>query len=95
MTFAMKQIVGGVLAMALAVSGGMALAKAHDQGQTANPGQNVQSETVDMAHGLGAALGAGVARHNRHPLECAGDCAPGLVGGKRYKLGQSGACRVR
>ena len=33
--------------------------------------------------------------HNRHLLGCAGDCAPGLVGGKRYKLGLSGACRVR
>lgn len=60
MTFAMKHIVGGVLAIALAASGGMAFAKAHDQGQTANPGQCVQEETVGPAHTLGAALGGGV-----------------------------------
>ncbi len=35
MTFAMKQIAGGVLAMAMAVSGGMAMAKAHSQNNTA------------------------------------------------------------
>ncbi|MGR3341714.1 MAG: hypothetical protein ACU0DI_00520 [Paracoccaceae bacterium] len=61
MTFAMKQIVGGLLAMTLAVSGGMAMAKGHDQGidedatpNITGPGQNVQAETVGPAQGLGA-----------------------------------------
>ena len=60
MTFAIKQILGGMLAMTLAVSGGMVFAKAHDQGQTAVPGQNLQAETVAAAQTLGAALGGGV-----------------------------------
>ena len=60
MTFAMKQIVGGLLAMTLAVSAGMAFAKGHDQSSSGDPGQNVHTQTVAGAFGLGAHPGKGV-----------------------------------
>ena len=61
MTFAMKQIAGGVLAMAMAVSGGMAMAKAHSQNNTATPGDMVQAETVAAAYTLGVTRSGGKA----------------------------------
>ena len=60
MAFTTKNLAGAMLVLALAASGSMALAKGHDQSQTATPGQNVQAETVAAAHTLGAALGGGM-----------------------------------
>ncbi len=60
-------IAGAILALTLAASGSMAMAKGHEQGLGADkipnatgPGQNVDGETVAGAHTLGAALGGGV-----------------------------------
>ena len=55
MNFTKTVAIGAFLATTL-IAGG-ASAKAHDQGSTANPGQNVQT-TVDAARTLGERLGA-------------------------------------
>ncbi len=44
-------------ALSLALTGGIAFAKAHDQGSTADPGENVKTETVGPAQTLGAGKG--------------------------------------
>ena len=44
-------------ALAVALTGGAAFAKAHDQGSTADPGANVKTETVGPAQTLGAGKG--------------------------------------
>ena len=59
MTFAMKQIVGGALVLALTVSGGMVLAKAHDQGPEGRRGASALTTTVGGAHTLGASQSGG------------------------------------
>jgi hypothetical protein len=53
MDFARAAALGAILATA--ATG--AFAKAHDQGQTAVPGENVQEETVAPAQTLGERLG--------------------------------------
>lgn len=53
MNFARAAALGAILA-ATAATG--ALAKAHDQGQTAVPGENVKEETVAPAQTLGERL---------------------------------------
>ena len=42
---------------AFCLASGGAFAKAHDQGQTATPGENVGTETVAGAHTLGSGRG--------------------------------------
>ena len=49
-----KFALGCVVAIGLAST---AIAKGHDQGQTATPGSSVQTETVGPAQGLGTAVG--------------------------------------
>ncbi len=44
-------------ALTIALTGGGALAKAHDQGSTADPGENVKTQTVSPAQTLGAGKG--------------------------------------
>ena len=60
----MKTLPKALAALGLALSVGLvpatgAFAKAHDQGQTAQPGSNVGTQTVGPAQGLGSALGNG------------------------------------
>ncbi len=50
----MKTVLSAIAISALATG---AIANAHDQGQTAVPGQSVKSETVAGAHTLGGSQG--------------------------------------
>ncbi len=54
-----KSILSAAALAALVATTPMAFAKGHDQGGTANPGDNVQSETVGPAQSLGGPLGNG------------------------------------
>lgn len=51
-------VLGVVLSLGLASASG-AFAKAHDQGSTDDPGENVGTQTVGPAQTLGGALGQG------------------------------------
>jgi hypothetical protein len=76
----MIRTITGFTALALFVSLGLitapgVFAKAHDQGQTDNPGENVGSETAGPAQGLGGVLGDG-----KGPADTPAGEAPGNSG---------------
>ncbi len=67
----LKLVIGGVAAIGFATA---VSAKGHDQGQTTTPGEDVQTETVDGAQGLGDAIGT---QFGFAPATPGGDNIPG------------------